>query len=196
MITWMSRSVSSFFITQEIISAEDREVYEYSFEVLFSTVMSLLAVVIIAILSRTVYYTALYLAGFIPLRLFAGGYHAKNHLRCFVALMIVYFAFTFTLRIIPAEFFMTIIIVSNLLSTLLVFLVAPSEEKKRPFTSEETVWFKRVSRTFIIVYVTLIGVLAAAIPDIRIAFSISMGVLTVSISLLVNYIKCMKLKKE
>jgi len=192
----MSRSVSSFFITQEIISAEDREVYEYSFEVLFSTVMSLLAVVIIAILSRTVYYTALYLAGFIPLRLFAGGYHAKNHLRCFVALMIVYFAFTFTLRIIPAEFFMTIIIVSNLLSTLLVFLVAPSEEKKRPFTSEETVWFKRVSRTFIIVYVTLIGVLAAAIPDIRIAFSISMGVLTVSISLLVNYIKCMKLKKE
>jgi len=192
----MSRSVSSLFITQEIISTEDREVYEYSFEILFSTVLSLIAVAVIAILSKTVYYTVLYLAGFIPLRLFAGGYHAKNHFRCFIALMIVYFAFTFTLFIIPVEYFIIVIIMGSLLSTLLVFLVAPSEEKKRPFTRKEAVRFRRVSRISIIVYVTLIGILAAVIPDIRVAFSISMGVLTVCISLLVNYIKCRKLETK
>jgi len=41
MITRMSKNVSSFFIEKEIISAEDREVYNYSFEILFSALLNL-----------------------------------------------------------------------------------------------------------------------------------------------------------
>jgi hypothetical protein len=43
MIARLSKSVSSFFILQGIISVEDREVYEYSFEILISTLLSFLA---------------------------------------------------------------------------------------------------------------------------------------------------------
>lgn len=87
MITLMSKRLSSFFATNSIIKQEDAEVYEYSLEILFSTILNFVAVIIIAILTRKSLLTLLYLLGFIPLRLIAGGYHADTHFRCFGVLL-------------------------------------------------------------------------------------------------------------
>jgi len=194
MITRLSRNVSSFFIRQGTISEEDRDVYEYSFEVLFATALGFITVIIIALISRTVLYTLLFLLGFIPLRMVAGGFHAKNHFKCFIALMIVYTTFLVLLFILPASYISVIIFLCAIASLLLVFLLAPSEDKNKPISSKNSFeQLKKNSRILIIIYVVAITLFVIFLPDVRIAFSISIGVACVGVSLFINYLnmKCM-----
>ena len=93
LIARMSRSISSFFIVHGVISKDEREVYNYSFEILLATVLNFLVVVILAIVSRTIPQTVFYLLGFLPLRQIAGGYHAKTHFRCLLILIFSYIVF-------------------------------------------------------------------------------------------------------
>jgi len=75
MIARTSRKLSSLFISHEIIPTEDREVYEYSFEVLLSMLVSFVVLFTIAIATGTITNTMVYLAGFVPLRLLAGVFY-------------------------------------------------------------------------------------------------------------------------
>lgn len=192
MVTRMSKGVSSFFITQGIIPVEDREIYDYSFEVLISTVLSFLALFVFALLSKTLFYALFFLAGFMPLRLVAGGYHAKSHSRCFLILMGIYALLLLAIYILT--FFSMIIVIAMIVivSVLMVFLFAPSEDKNNPVSTENKNKYKKKSRLFIVFYATFIFSLLVIVPDKSIAFSIAAGVLSVSISLLANFIKYRK----
>jgi accessory gene regulator B len=185
----MSKNISSFFILQGTIDEEDREVYEYSFEVFFSTILSFATLFVIALISRKMIYTSFFLVGFIPIRLVAGGFHAKNHFRCFLILVVVYSIFLLSLAIVPIKSMITIILLCISVSILLVFILAPSKDKNKHVSQEKTTHLKKRSRIMIIIYFALIALLVVFIPDIKISFSITMGTFSVSISLLANYIK-------
>jgi accessory gene regulator B len=189
MITRASRGVSSFLIKQGIIPDEDRDVYDYSFEILFSTAFNLLAVAIIAILSRAVLYTALFLTGFLPLRLVAGGYHAKNHFRCFLIMVMVHLTFLTSLFLYPVDYMVITVILCVLLSILLVFILAPSEDRNKPLSRADAFRLKKRSHIVAIGCSALTGILLITLSDIRLAYSVVMGFFAVSVSLLANYIK-------
>lgn len=189
MITRMSGKLSSLFISQGVIPAEDREVYEYSFETLLSTLFSFLVLFIIAIITGTIGYTALYLAGFIPLRLIAGGYHAKNHGRCFIILMCAYAVFLFLLNFLPTEIMMTSIILPTVVSVVLVFLIAPSDDSNKPMSNDVKAIGRKKSRVLVMSYALIVFALIVLVSDPRIPLSIALGNVTLSISLLANMVK-------
>jgi len=83
MIAQMSKKIALFFISNRIINEEDKEVYEYSLELLLSAVLNFSAVIILAVCTGKIMEASLFVLGFVPLRTLAGGYHAKNHFRCF-----------------------------------------------------------------------------------------------------------------
>ena len=192
MIARMSKKISSYFIMQKIISEEDREVYEYSFEILLSILMSIIAIAVIAIVSKTVLYTTIYFAGFIPLRSVAGGFHAKSHARCFLILIVTYPLFLIISSLMPQEYITPIIIPSIIISVILVLLLAPSEEKNRPFSDADRVRLKSKSRFLISIYTISVGAILVIFNDKTIALSMTLGVLTVGLSLLANYVKQVK----
>ncbi|MCL2221562.1 MAG: accessory gene regulator B family protein [Oscillospiraceae bacterium] len=196
MIAQMSKKLSSFFIAHEIISVDDREVYEYSFEVIISTFISFLALAVFAIITCTVGYTALYLLGFIPLRVVAGGYHAKNHFRCITLFMCIYGTYLLLLTLFPYELLLQLIVATSALSLALVYLLAPSEDRNKPISDEQKAIYKRKSKIVIICFAAIIGVLSVFISDLRIPLSLSLGNLTVAISLLTNFAKNKKKYKE
>ena len=117
---------------------EDREVYIYSFEILLATLTNLLSLVFLAIVTRTVPETAVYLLGFLPLRQITGGYHVKNF-RCFLILMFSYAMFLLVLFFLPGGFLLPIIAPSILLSLIFVLLFAPSADKNKPLSNEEII---------------------------------------------------------
>jgi len=59
-------------------------IYEYGFELLFSTVSTLSFVLLLSILGNYVSQAIIFLLYFIPIRIVAGGYHAKSYDRCFI----------------------------------------------------------------------------------------------------------------
>jgi len=189
MIPRVSKRISSFFILQGIIPSEDREVYEYSFEILISTLLGFIAIITISIITNTPVYTFLYLIGFIPLRLIAGGYHAKNHFRCFIILMTVYIVFIVLVKTIPPGSILIVNLLCVLTSVILVFKFSPSEDENKPISNEDRCKFKKKSRFAVIGYAILICMLMIIISDTKVSFSIVLGNMTVALSLLTNYVK-------
>jgi accessory gene regulator B len=184
----MSRNIASFFASRGIISQDDIEVYAYSFEILISSVASFIALTVIAIISRTAFLSALYLLGFVPLRLLAGGYHAKSHFRCFLLLMITYSVFLLLISLLPASNEAPSMIISAI-SVVLVIFLAPRPDENKPIADDEAARFKKLSRAVVVFYAVAICMVSVLVPDNRIGFSLALGVFTASAALLASYIK-------
>ena len=187
MISDLSRKISSSFLSRGIISDEDVEVYSYSFEILIATLFNSLAICLFALKTGTVVKTTFYLLAFLPLRLIAGGYHAENHSRCFLILMTVYGLFLFTSYYLPVSYHVYVIVLSLLTSVLLVFTLAPIEDKNKPLSFQETVSFKKKSRTAIICYSIATGLLLFFMTEL--ALSLALGILSVALSLVASMVK-------
>jgi len=180
--------MSSFFTERGIILDSDREVYAYSFEVLIATVINLLILLIVAVISGTSLHTGIFLLGFIPLRLVAGGYHAKNHIRCFMIMMSSYAVFLLLLFHLPSVYETLFIVTFSLLSVILVVLMAPSDDVNKPLAMVDINRFKIISRLLVTGYAVII-IFLIIIPLNKIALSITFGNLNVGLSLLANKIK-------
>jgi len=189
MITRMSENIASAFVLHGVIHEDDREVYSYSLELLFSTLFSLLFVAIVATLTGTLIYSALFLIGFMPLRVIAGGYHAKNHFRCFMILVFAYSVFLLLLAYMPTAHIFPAILAGTAMSIIFVFLLSPSEDNNKPLSDNQIVRLKKSSRVAVMVYAVSIFALTLALSDIRFAFALSLGVIVVGLSLLANFAK-------
>lgn len=193
-ITRLSKKIASIFILHGIIQEEDKEVYEYSFELLLSTILNSVAIIVIAILTKRILEATLFVIGFVPLRALAGGYHADTHFRCLLILLFTFSLFLLTLVFLPVKFFFVITIMMILISILLVFILSPVEDSNRPFSEHEKISLKRKSRASILVYTVIVFGLSFLFSNKIFGFSLAFGIFSVSVSLLASVIKN-KIKK-
>lgn len=84
----MLRALEHRFFQRQIargqMKEDEVELYRYAYSLLLMQAVNLLAAVVIGICFRAFSFLALFLLAFIPLRSFAGGYHAGTPLRCSV----------------------------------------------------------------------------------------------------------------
>lgn len=71
-------------INTGIIAEEEAEIYRYGYLILFEWGINLIIAGLIGILTKALQTTLIFLLSVIPLRSFAGGYHASTPLRCAV----------------------------------------------------------------------------------------------------------------
>jgi accessory gene regulator B len=196
LITLMSKKLSSFFAANNIIKQEDAEVYEYSLEILFSTILNFAAVVVIAVLTRKVLPTVIYLLGFIPVRLIAGGYHADTHFRCFLVLMGTYSCFLAIIMFTPVLAVPALTLAVIIISVLMIFVLAPVADKNKPVSAEDIKSFRLKSRIAVLVYAAAALALLFLASVNTLAFSLSLGVFSVAMSLLATRIKTRSFTKQ
>ncbi len=78
MFSFLSSKIVHFFILYKAIDKKDGEVYRYGIELILSTVFTTLATLIISLLLNKFIFFLIFYIFFIPLRIFAGGYHASG----------------------------------------------------------------------------------------------------------------------
>lgn len=81
----LSQKLVRLFCEQKVIDEAKADAYVYGYELLISSVVSVLLVVLIAVVCGDVRYALSFLIGFIPQRIYIGGYHATSHTRCYLA---------------------------------------------------------------------------------------------------------------
>lgn len=86
----LSAKITAFFLAQNIIPAQEREIYEYGFALLIADFINFFAIFIVGILCQQTWETILYIIIFVGLRSVCGGYHAKTHLKCHICTIGVY----------------------------------------------------------------------------------------------------------
>lgn len=90
MIQEMARITAEKMSDYRVIESSTIHIYIYGLELLYATLVGIAVMIIISEVCKMRLFWVAYLAGFVPLRLLGGGYHAKTHLRCIFIFSTIY----------------------------------------------------------------------------------------------------------
>jgi len=71
-----------------LIEKSDEDVYAYGLDLLIFSILNILVILVTSLVINKIIESIILLAVIIPLQSYGGGYHAKTHLRCFIAMYI------------------------------------------------------------------------------------------------------------
>lgn len=154
----ISEKITAFLIEQKIVSDEDREIYEYGFELLLADVFNFSIILLIGGITHQLWSTVLYLLIFVGLRSVCGGYHAKTHLRCHIGTIGVYILFLLLLNTQALTDSALLLLYGNFIAALPIILFSPIPHANKPLseTVRKRSRFLAIILLFLLLLLTLL----------------------------------------
>lgn len=189
MVKQLSNSITSFLIQENIIENDTAEIYCYGIEQIIINMSTLIVVSLVASTFHIWSATIFFFVGFMPIRLIAGGYHAKTSQRCNMLSLMVYAVNMFLINSINNYMTSTIDLGIGIIIISSIFEFAPVDHKNRVLEDDEYTHVKIRSR-LISVGMTIFCVSLALLiePNNMITTGTMMGGLTASISIIIGSI--------
>ncbi len=147
----LSIQITRKLIASKIIPVEDAEIYYYSFEVMLSTFVSLLTIVVWAIIFKQLHNSLYFLAGFFISRTISGGYHANTHTICFLLTQLIFIAFLCLVTFVDISNIKLILCMVMIFSNFIILLIAPIDNKNKKFSENEYKRYKKKSKVFVLI---------------------------------------------
>lgn len=82
MIEECARRITFFFVSKKYINSENQEIYSYGFEILLSSICSIVFILVLGIILHKLPQAIWFLLIYSSIRKFSGGYHANSHFSC------------------------------------------------------------------------------------------------------------------
>lgn len=181
MFSTIIKKIVGYWVDNEIIDDFDRDIYEYGFELILSSVINIAVVIITSIFVNRLFESIALLTVIIPMQSCGGGYHAKTHLRCF---LIMYIGWWPVIWIIPYITLLTAIPIACV-SLVIIFVLAPVPHENVPMSEKQFHKMKVLVRYFS-VGVAIIGIATSwTMSDNNIGNSMIIGMGVVALSMLV-----------
>lgn len=174
----LSRKVGSDLVQSNVVKEEDAEIYIYGINQILTSVLNVSSALIIGLILGTFFEVAVFMAAYIPLRIFAGGYHAKTPLRCYIFSVIMLIIVSLGIKYLSlAEWVYYSILAA---AALVVLVLSPVEDRNKPLDEIEHKVYKRRA-IFIAAAEFIIGLALklAGLDDLFVAVVCSFGVLSI-----------------
>lgn len=191
MIAKLAQKMTEHFIKKNVIKEEEKDTYDYCFEVLIATVINLIILVVLGIFTKCYIETAIFCILFMLLRGAAGGYHANTHLGCLLTLLIVYGILLATLLLsISILFYFSIFLFAIAIIIFIIF--APVDNKNKILEKTEK---KRLKKKLLII-ISIITIVFTVLMFFKsayvYAYTISYIMFSVAMLVLLGKIKNLK----
>lgn len=82
MIEKKAKYISEKLVEKNLVKNKDKDVYQYGIEVLISTAINIMLLLVIGIITKTVLLSICHFLILATIRTLTGGYHASTYLRC------------------------------------------------------------------------------------------------------------------
>lgn len=138
----LSQKLVRLFCEQKVVDESKADAYVYGYELLISSVVSILLVILISIICGDVRYSLSFLIGFIPQRIYIGGYHATSHTRCYLAFTGLALICILLSKVIAANNLFRIITTVALLGISIFF--SPIEATNKPLGKKKRLSYKMI----------------------------------------------------
>lgn len=140
----ISERLTLSLIESSIIDKEDEDLYQYGILQGFRIILNVVSALIIGLAFGRLPEIILFMAAYIPLRSYAGGFHAKTPLRCYVFSVAMLCLVSIGLR--QAIFSDAVLYVISAVSAVTVFAVSPVEDKNKPLDEAEFNVYRKKAR--------------------------------------------------
>lgn len=151
MFSRISKLITDELEENQTIKHEERELYEYGFRQGFTALLNIFTTLAIGLLFGCLLQNIAFLVFYIPLRSFAGGYHAKTPLRCYFQSIVMLLLVSMGFKYIELGILSHIII---LLSSCIIIIFSPIEDSNKPLDETEIAIYKK--RTVAVLLVELV----------------------------------------
>lgn len=167
----MKRLVSiilNFMIKNNVISKDTEEIefYRYGIEITLSSLINIALISIIGIVTNYTFESTMFLAVFIIMRSFTGGYHANTYIKCNLVTSISFVILLLIFKIIRHVSLKSIILIA-IFQVVTIVLLAPIENKNKPI--ENRTVYKIIS--------TVLSVVLSAISIVLIIKGVDLGLI-------------------
>lgn len=144
----ISSKLTDKLISLKTIDPEDREIYEFGIQHIFITIFNISTVLLLGLLLGDLKEAMIFIFAFIPLRIFAGGFHFNSPIMCYI------FSSCFVALVLLAMRYLSIpLLIYCLLyclSGIIILTFAPVEDKNKPLDQlEKKVYRKRTIIVFV-----------------------------------------------
>jgi len=141
------------FLEMGIIDSERRVIYEYGLEQGVILILNILTVLVIGIVSGEVLISITFMVVYIPLRTYAGGYHAKKLISCYlISVGIAIGAIVLVQRVEGITFW------TGIPFALIIYALAPVEAAQKKLNKKQKEHYKRkVGGILLILLLVCIG---------------------------------------
>lgn len=138
MVCWVSSKILSFIFKFMEILPEMKDTYQYGIEITISSIINVMLILLCFFALGDIFAGITYLAIFIFLRSYTGGYHATTYLRCNIA-MVVTFIISFVLyKIITCYVFPLFICETAAIVNLIpIIIFSPVSNKHKPLNDKQ-----------------------------------------------------------
>ena len=197
MIERIALKITNFIFKNTELDSELYEVYKYGIEITISSLLNIVLIIAASIAVSDVISGVVFLAVFIPLRSFVGGYHAKTYFMCnalfLLTYLMIYYINSTALGFIDVNLLSRLLTVLILLGIIPVIAFAPVENPNKPLSEKQA----KISRMIgIAAYIPLsIAGLALYYGDIRYGSFAIITLTSVSVLILIEIIKTKRCKK-
>lgn len=182
-------SISNTLAANGTISKNNIDICSYGLELFITSVFEIVAILIISIIIGNFLETVVFLAGFLPIRIYSGGYHADTRIRCFIILIIVYVLFSIIIHLNIFIIYKYTGVYLSLFSVLCISLWSPLQHMNKSIQKKKQVKFKRTSILLVSIESCIIITLIFFNIYNRYSISLFLGLLTVLFSLIAGKIK-------
>lgn len=139
----MARKVVGLVSKGSDISAEDKELYEYGFHMLFANVFFFLLCVLFGCLHQIVVESIVFFILFNMIRSCAGGVHAKKEISCTILTSCALFLAIKTIKWSVVKDAWPALLLVFLLSLISILACSPLDSPEKPLTHEERKQYRR-----------------------------------------------------
>lgn len=119
-----------------IIQMETKEVCAYGLRQIFSTILNAGTMLLIGVFMHMTIEAILFTIAYIPIRIFAGGYHASTPQRCWAFSAVMLFMVLCIVKYTPEKYFWHLTALS-LIASIAIFLLSPVEDQNKPLDEKE-----------------------------------------------------------
>ncbi|MBD5544813.1 MAG: accessory gene regulator B family protein [Lachnospiraceae bacterium] len=137
----ISRNLTNWLIFQKVIIEEEREVYEYGIFQMIMNALDTISILVLAFLLHEAAAACCYMAAFVMLRKYAGGFHAKSVLGCYT--LTVTSSITMLLIIKFISIPETMLITLWAITGLIIFLFAPVQNRNKILDEVECIVYRK-----------------------------------------------------
>ncbi len=139
----LSHKIGDNLVRSNVIKEEDAEIYIYGINQIFVSVLNVSSALIIGLILGMFLESIIFMAAYIPLRSFAGGYHAKTPLRCYFTSLTIIFVVLLFCKYVPLNLLLNsgILVISLVVCTFL----CPVQDSNKPLDCAERQRYRNIS---------------------------------------------------
>lgn len=181
MISSAANNITNYLICKKVIKDNDREIYQYGFEQVFSSLLNIATMLLLGIILGKIYQSLVLILSFMALRSYSGGYHANTPLQCYLLTVMSISAALSIMKFITIDRFICLGLL--VLSSVVILLLSPIGTKNKPLDEIEKIIYRK--KTIIVWSVETCVAIVFIILDItEIHIAITLAQVIISIALI------------